>query len=416
MLFTTTILLFLLSTSIASVSAFSATTAINLSNDTFNASFPNVQNVGNQVYAVWSEGSHGIWFKTSSDGGVSWSSAIRLSPTGSGVGSSQFPLMAAVGTDVYVAWSQAGKTIDFAVSTNSGKSFAPAVVISGAIPLSITPVIAAASNDVYVVWDGNGSSYITFSTNNGATWSSQVKYASGPEPQVAAYGSSAYAIADTFSRVNSAVYLTNNNGATWTRSGTISGAEPWVSAYGTNVIVATETKSNTSVIREIDSTNSGKTFTSVRILSSTVPNSWAPMTAIFGSTEYVAWRTNPGSAKSQEYVSVSTNAGSTWSIPVAIGLVGRDNSWPVTVATTSCTTFIAWYEKTGTTSSAPWQALAVEGSNNGSSWTAPVALGHSLAESDVATEAISANGATMFGVWTNTTSSGRTQVYFATGS
>lgn len=399
---------------VANVSAFSVSSSVNLSNDRFNASYPNVQNVGNNVYVAWSEGSRGILFRHSTDGGATWSANVRLSPTG--VGSSQFPLIAAAGADVYVVWSQGAKTIDVATSTNNGTSFSPAVIVSGAVPSSITPVIAAFGNDVYVVWDGNGSSYITFSTNNGATWSSPVQYASGPEPQVAAYGSSAYAVADTFSRQNSAVYFTNNNGTTWSRSGSISGAEPWISAYGPNVLVAAESKGNASVVRLITSTNSGRTFSAVRTLSTSVPNSWAPMTAIFGKTEYVAWRSNPGSSNSQEYVSVSLNSGATWSTPAAIGVSGRDNSWPVTVATTSSTAFIAWYERTGTSRTASWQALAVEGTNNGSAWTTPTVLGHSLAESDVATEAISTNGPTMFAVWTNTSSTGNNQVYFTTGA
>lgn len=402
------------SNALATSSALTVSTSINLSSDTYNANYPNIQNVGSNVYVAWSEGSHGIWFKVSHDGGLSWSVSTRLSPTG--VGSSQFPLVAAVGTDVYVVWSQAATTIDIAVSTNSGDAFLPAVIVSGTIARSITPVVAAAENNVYVVWNGNGSSYLAFSKNNGLTWSNPFKYASGPEPQVAAYGSSAYAIADTFSRVNSAVYYTNNNGSTWSRSGTISGAEPWVSAYGSNVIVASESKGNQSVVRIITSTNFGHTFTPVRILSANVTNSWAPMTWIFGNTEYVAWRTNPGSARSQEYVSTSTNAGVSWSTPLPIGISGRDNSWPVTVASTSSAAFIQWYVKAGTTSSSPWQAVAAESTNNGSSWSQPLTLGRSLGESDVATSAISANGSTFYSVWTNAMSTGRDQVYFATGS
>ena len=151
-------------------------------------------------------------------------------------------------------------------------------------------------------------------------------------------------------------------------------------------------------------------------LSSTAPDSWAPMTGISGNTEYVAWRSNPGSSTSQEYVSVSLNAGSTWSAPTAIGIAGHDNSWPVTVPAYGSTAFIAWYVRTGTSSSTPWEAVVVETTNSGSSWSSPVILGGSLAESDIATAAISANAGTVFAVWTDTTSSGNTQVYFTTGS
>jgi len=394
----------------ASVSAFSTTTGINLSNDTFNATDPNVQNVGSNVYAVWTEASHGVWFRVNSGG--TWSNAIELSPTG---GSAGFPLMAAVGTDVYVVWSQSSN-IYFAVSSNSGSSFSSAVVVSKTTSPNITPVIAAYGNDVYVAYNGAGGSYVTASTNNGATWTTPFKYASGPEPQIAAWGTNAYAIADSSSRSTTSIAVSANNGNTWTKSGSGGGSEPWISAYGTNVIAAWETKGNKSVVHVITSTNSGKTFTSPFLLSSAVPDSWSPMTGIFGNTEYVAWRSNPGSSNSQDYVSVSLDAGKTWSSATAIGVSGRDNSWPVTVSATSSTAFIEWSQRTGTSSSSPWQTNVVEGTNNGSSWTTPTRLGGSVSESDIATAAISSFGSTVFAVWTNTTASGNTQVYFSLGS
>ncbi len=119
-------------------------------------------------------------------------------------------------------------------------------------------------------------------------------------------------------------------------------------ASGTNVIAAWETKTNASDVYVTTSTNSGKTWTAKFLLSSTVPNSWAPMLGILGNTEYVAWRSNPGSSNSQEYVSVSTNAGVTWSTPTAIGFAGHDNSWPTQVSVSGQYAFIMWYERTGT--------------------------------------------------------------------
>ncbi len=313
------------------------------------------------------------------------------------------------------AWSQKG-SIYFAGSTNSGTSFLSAIVVSGTIASSQTPVVAAYGNDVYVAFDGGGHSYVTASSNNGVTWTAPFEYSTGPEPQIAAWGTNAYAVADASSRGSNFVSVTNNNGQTWTKSGTTGGSEAWVSTYGANVVVAWETKGTASLVKVITSTNSGKTFSKPVELSSTAPDSWAPMTGISGNTEYVAWRSNPGSSTSQEYVSVSLNAGSTWSAPTAIGIAGHDNSWPVTVPAYGSTAFIAWYVRTGTSSSAPWEAVVVETTNSGSSWSSPVILGGSLAESDIATAAISANAGTVFAVWTDTTSSGNTQVYFTTGS
>src|SRR5271165_3504570 len=59
----------------------------NLSNDSFNAQYPMVANSGNNVYVVWTEQSHGVYIRISTDGGNTWtppttSPASRLSLTG----------------------------------------------------------------------------------------------------------------------------------------------------------------------------------------------------------------------------------------------------------------------------------------------------------------------------------------------
>ena len=87
-------------------------TPINLSNDSGNARFPNVQNDGTNVYVSWTEQSGGILFRAGSDGGSSWSPptsspALKLSPSG---GVASYPLMAEYGQYVYIVWSQTPKS------------------------------------------------------------------------------------------------------------------------------------------------------------------------------------------------------------------------------------------------------------------------------------------------------------------
>ena len=134
-------------------------------------------------------------------------------------------------------------------------------------------------------------------------------------------------------------------------------------------------------------------------------DAWAPMTGISGNTEYVAYRTNPGSANSQEYAAVSLNAGKTWSARWSIGSPGATIHWPVTVPTDGSTAFIAWYMTTGhqcvRSLGSSWRSRRLPA---GRGWSAPVVLGGSLGESDVATQAISSNGGVLFAVWVNTVS------------
>ena len=223
--------------------------AFNLSNDGFRATDSNVQNSGSNVYVVWTEGPHGIYFRASSDDGTTWnpptsSSALKIS---SSRGNTNAPLMTDSGNYVYIVWPQSSQ-IYFAVSTNNGASFSAPLVVSTSGVTSLTPVIAAYGSDVYVAYDGGGHSYVTASSNNGATWTKPFLYGSGPEPQVAAWRTNAYAIADSSSRATTAITVTHNNGVSWTKTGSSGGSEPWIAAQGTNVIAAWETKGSTSKV------------------------------------------------------------------------------------------------------------------------------------------------------------------------
>ena len=396
--------------------------AYNLSNDNYNAKDPNVQNSGSNVYVSWTEESHGIYFRASPNNGTTWnppltSAALRISNIG---GTTQYPLMTDSGSYVYIVWSQTTGSetplqLYFAVSSNYGNSFSKPVVLDTSSSIgsgAITPVIAASGSDVYVAWLASGvGNYVISSRNHGSTWGSPVGLTSIREPQLAASGSDAYEVG-----VGS-LYVSRNNGATWTNEQITAASEPWVAAYGSNVIAAWETKNTTSQVYIVTSTNSGKTWTKATLLSSTVPNSWAPMVNVTGNVEYVAWRSNPGSSSSQEYVSASTNAGVSWSTPVAIGITGRDNAWPFTVTASLNNAFIMWSEKVNTiASSDDWQTLVSYSNNNGSTWTLLPTLTTSKAsaaapENDVATGAISAFSSTGFAVWQNNATS--SQIYFS---
>ena len=68
--------------------------AVNLSNDLGNAKNPVISSQGLNVYAAWVEGSKGLFFRMSADGGNTWtpplsSPALKLSKSG---GSASFPV------------------------------------------------------------------------------------------------------------------------------------------------------------------------------------------------------------------------------------------------------------------------------------------------------------------------------------
>ncbi len=247
------------------ISSPSFSTPINISNDSGNARFPNVQNNGSNIYVAWTEQSGGILFRSSPNSGSTWnppttSAALKLSP---GKGVASYPLIADYGSYVYVVWSQTPKAsepaqIYLAVSSNNGGGFSPAILVdSDSTVAQTTPVIAAYGSTVYVAWIQNSQSFVASSTNNGASFGASLMYSTMHEPQLAASGSNGYAIAD-----GKAIYVTSNNGGSWKKF-TITGccgAEPWIAASGSNVVASWETKGTSSKISAVSSQNNGASW------------------------------------------------------------------------------------------------------------------------------------------------------------
>ncbi|MDA4129133.1 MAG: glycoside hydrolase [Thaumarchaeota archaeon] len=361
--------LFLVSSVFASASYASGTpvfsTPKNLSNDFGSAIYPNVQNVGSHVYVVWTEGSGGIMFRSSPDGGSTWSPlltspAMKLSNKG---GTTQYPLMSVNGSNVYVVWSQTiNKVLQVfeATSNNSGSSFGKPVQLTFANTAGgyITPVIASWGSNIYVAYvnASNQASYVTCSTKAGVSgsWSPAFPFSTFHEPQLAAVkGNVVYAIADRQFQVSS------NNCGIGAKSGDVNWtdvtpavgihAEPWLAVSGSNVYGIWETKHNTSNVEMMNSNDGGITWTPGSNLSSTLPDAWNPMIGSVRSSAWAAIQQYPGSSKSQIFIYTTTNGGTTWSSPTSLsgkGPAGSSTGFPFNVATTDGqNVFVAWSQQ-----------------------------------------------------------------------
>lgn len=404
-------------------------TPVNLSNDSNQAHFPWIANVGNNLYVAWTEGSHGILFRASSNGGSTWGTSIRLSSRG---GTADYPIVYALGTDVYVVWSQSVSDvlqIFFAASTNSGSSFSAAQQLTSGDSVNgfITPVIAAAGSDVYIAYTGNGkNSYVIANDNNGAagSWTTAFYYSATHEPQIAAEGTNAYAIADGVG-----IAVTNNAGKNWTVESSLQGEgdEPWVAASGQYVYVVSQTKTDDGNIHFFYSNNYGKagSWTSEPgvDISGNLTDTWQPQLTVSGSYLFVMF--HDLSSPITNYAVMSSNNGKTWSSPVAISGTDHAVSWAYQVATTGCGgsyscngsaqyVFTVWSDKDNSTKSVLFLS---ESSNYGSSWASAINVsnnsnGLAALNNDIADASIAANGATPFVVYQLVDSAGLSQVYF----
>ena len=351
--------------------------AINISNDSASAQYPNVQSVGTHVYVAWTERSGGIRFRASQDGGVTWtpsldSQALRISALG---GTTQYPLMSANGSNVYIAWAQSvGKTglqMFEVTSTNFGLSFGtPVQLTSGSPPGGyIGPVIAAWGNNVYVGFNDFTNSIITCSSKGGAagSWTLPFAYGANREAQIAAWGGKyVYAIS-----TNATLSVSSNNCASFHKFALNPkiDSEPWIWGSESNFYAAWEGKGNDSLVTVAKTNNNGAIWSTP--MSFSMLNNWHPMIGAFGKAAWIATLQHPGGSAAQVFLFTTTNGGDSWNAPVSLsgkGGTNSDDSFPFTVSTSDgSNVFVVWSQQQ---SPGYWVLRVGYSSNGGITWGA----------------------------------------------
>jgi hypothetical protein len=443
------VVLFVRSTAVSSTVTF--TPAINLSNDGNKAEEPTVSSNGQNVYVAWTEGSKGIFFRESTNGGSSWtppttSSALKLSPKG---GVAEFPIMfteyqQVTSGDVYVAWAQSvtqangSKILQIfvAASTNNGESFTVTQLSHNSTNDQNTPAIAAYGSDVYVAWfsaklsySSPGAIYVASSTNSGGTWSSPTDIyplSTNGEAEIVADGAVVYVMMDQ----SNFVYSTNS-GASWSAytalynyteiSGSVNYArEPWVAGWGALVYTTWEANSTSGAGYQDYgrvSDNGGQTWGPLQTISGSVKDAWEPENVAYGSNVFTTFHSLGNQGVYMTSVTGVTTEDPTWSTPVEVNSGMKGTSSYGHVATSDgVNVFVLWGQEISS-GSATWDAYVAYSGNSGASWSAPINIsnnsnGVAAGNQDVTLFALSSNGASCFAAWTYTSGS-TSQIYFA---
>jgi hypothetical protein len=395
--------------------------AFNLSNDNGNAIFPMDANSGSHVYVVWTEGSRGIFFRSSPDNGTTWNPPLTSPPLklNSGNLGTQYPVISANGSNVYVTWTNGitggSPQLFFAVSTNYGISFASAKQITTGVNGTITPVISSYGNAVYVGYDQDAQSYAIASSNNGTTWSSPFHVSSYHEPQVYASPESGVIISDA-----GGLAVTTNVGSSW-KSFHLKGccgAEPWVWGNGPNVYIAWETKGNMSKVYYAYSHNYGQSWSSSTLLSTTITDAWGPKIAAYGNTVVITVTVHPDSGSAQNYIYVSNNAGVSWTGPISESGTAVDIGTSLNVYAYGSDIFAIWGRES---SRGTWVTYGTYSTDNGTTWVSPPGINISNNPSGVAANANDVStgwvvnfGTAAFATWQyQSTTGAKSQIYFA---
>jgi hypothetical protein len=153
---------------------------------------------GNVVHVVWYEtrdGNREIYYKRSVDGGVNWGTDTRMTNAN---GDSWYPSISLSGLFVHVVWmdTRDGNTeVYYKRSTDEGVSWEADVRLTNNASPSAYPSISVSGLEVHVVWrdySGNFEIYYKRSTDGGANWDSNTRLtnnsAASYEASIAVFG------------------------------------------------------------------------------------------------------------------------------------------------------------------------------------------------------------------------------------
>jgi hypothetical protein len=188
-----------------------------LTNNSASSYFPSVAVSGSFVYVVWNDyrdGNDEIYYKRSTDAGVSWGTDTRLTYNTSG---SEYPSVTVSGSIVHVVWSDyrdGNYEIYYKRSTDAGVSWGADTRLTNNTGVSLYPSVAVSGSVVHIVWrdyrNGNDEIYYKRSADAGVSWGADTRLTNNSsysyDPSVAVSGSSVHVVWEDFRDGNREIY------------------------------------------------------------------------------------------------------------------------------------------------------------------------------------------------------------------
>jgi hypothetical protein len=196
---------------------------------------PSLAISGSVLHLVWMDerndpadlGNYDIFYKQSSDGGLTWGSDTRLT-TKFPAAYSGLPCVAVSGSLVHVVWEDnrdGNGEIYYKRSTDGGLSWGADTRLTNDPADSWDPCLALSDSVLHIVWydyrDGNSEIYYKRSTDGGTTWGNDTRLTNAADtsenPSVAVNGSLVHVVWEDNRDGNSEIYykVSTDAGLTW---------------------------------------------------------------------------------------------------------------------------------------------------------------------------------------------------------
>ncbi|MBK8550021.1 MAG: hypothetical protein IPL53_02760 [Ignavibacteria bacterium] len=280
---------------------------IRLTNNTGDSQYPSVSVSGSVVHVAWQDrrdGNFEIYYKRSTDGGVSWGTDTRLT---NGVYDSWHPSVTLAGSDVHIAWQDRRDVDDeiyYKRSTDEGVSWGADVRLTNNAAVSAIPSVSVSGLFVHVAWDdtrdGNAEIYYKRSTDGGVSWGADTRLTNNS----ASSTSACVAVLDSVVHVTWQdrrdeweIYYkrSSDGGVSWgpdirLTSNPASSWYPNVAVSGSVVHLVWQDRMNgNDEIHYKRSADKGVSWDSVTRLTFNTSGSWNPSVSVSGSVVHVVW-------------------------------------------------------------------------------------------------------------------------------
>ena len=286
-------------------------TGLRLTNNSTESVFPSIAVSGSNVHVVWEDyrdGNLEIYFKRSTDGGLSWGTDTRLTNNSA---SSFNPSVAVSGSNVHVVWwdyRDGNYEIYYKRSTDGGFSWGSDARLTNYTATSAYPSISVSGTNVHVVWfderDGNREIYYKRSTDGGVNWGTDKRLTNNSAfssyPSISVSGSNVHVVWADYREGNDDIYYKRSadEGLNWgtdTRltNNSANSAYPSVIASGSSIhVVWSDERDGNWEIYYQRSTDGGVNWESDLRLTNNNFYSEYPSITISGPIVHVAWQDN----------------------------------------------------------------------------------------------------------------------------